>query len=108
MFGIANQLLACVALCVATTILVNTGKGRYAWTTILPLAFVATTTLTAGFMSIRDNFLAMTKVPATETQGWVNTILTIVLMTAAVVVLIDSLRRWMGHARRHGRDSALA
>jgi carbon starvation protein len=99
MFGIANQLLAAVALCVATTILVNTGKRRYVWTTLLPLAFVATTTLTAGFMSIRDNFLAMTRVPATETQGWINTVLTVLLMTSAVVVLIDSMRVWTRNGR---------
>jgi carbon starvation protein len=94
MFGVANQLLASVALCVATTILFNTGKGRYAWTTLLPLSFVATTTLTAGFLSIRDNFLIMARVEATRTQGWVNTVLTAVLMAAAVVVLVDSIRRW--------------
>jgi carbon starvation protein len=99
MFGIANQLLAAVALCVATTILVNTGKRRYVWTTLLPLAFVATTTLTAGFLSIRDNFLAMTRVPATETQGWINTLLTVLLMTSAVVVLIDSIRVWTRNGR---------
>ncbi|MBL8859636.1 MAG: carbon starvation protein A [Planctomycetes bacterium] len=99
MFGIANQLLACVALCVATTILINTGKGRYAWTTLMPLAFVATTTLTAGYMSIRDNFMAMTRVESTATQGWINVILTAVLMTAAIIVIVDSMRRWIDRGR---------
>jgi len=99
MFGIANQLLACVALCVATSILVNTGKARYAWTTVLPLAFVATTTLTAGWMSITGNFWAMPRVEATSTQGWINVILTAALMSAAILVLVDSLRRWFGANR---------
>jgi len=51
MFGVANQLLACVALCVATTILINSGKGRYAWTTLAPLGFISITTLSAGWIS---------------------------------------------------------
>ena len=56
MFGIANQLLASVALAVGTTIIINQGKARYAWVTLLPLSFVSVTTLTAGCMSVRDNF----------------------------------------------------
>src|SRR5213075_548959 len=56
MFGIANQLLAAVALCVATTMVINSGKAKYAWTTIVPLAFVGTTTLVAGYKSITDIF----------------------------------------------------
>ena len=56
MFGIANQLLAAVALCVATTVIINMGKARYAWVTIVPLSFVGTTTLVAGYESIRDIF----------------------------------------------------
>ena len=39
MFGIANQLLASVALAVGTTIIINTGKVRYAWVTLVPLSF---------------------------------------------------------------------
>ncbi len=45
MFGIANQLLAAIALCVGTTVIMNSGRAKYAWVTITPLAFVATTTL---------------------------------------------------------------
>jgi carbon starvation protein len=48
MFGIANQLLAALALAVATTIIINTGKAKYMWVTVVPLAFVSITTLTAG------------------------------------------------------------
>jgi carbon starvation protein len=110
MFGIANQLLAAVALCVATTILFNTGKGRYSWTTILPLSFVATTTLVAGWKSITDNFWPLSQKPETATQGYINVGLTAILMIAAVIVLIDSIRRWTGGRKRPeiATDSSLA
>src|SRR3989441_1484853 len=100
MFGIANQLLASVALCVATTILINSGKARYSWVTIVPLSFVATTTLVAGWESIRDIFWPQAQTPATATQGYINTSLTVLIMTAAVIVLIDSVRSWIGGRRQ--------
>ncbi len=100
MFGIANQLLASVALCVATTIIFNSGKARYAWTTIVPLAFVATTTLGAGWQSITDIFWPLAQKPETATQGYINVALTIILMTAAVIVIADSIRRWTSGSAR--------
>jgi carbon starvation protein len=96
MFGIANQLLAAVALAVATTIIINTGKARYVWVTLLPLAFVAITTLTAGVLSVRDNFwpMAIGPDPARHFQGYVNTTLTIVMMICVVVILSNAIWKW--------------
>jgi carbon starvation protein len=99
MFGIANQLLAAVALCVATTVIINMGKAKYCWVTIAPLSFVATTTLVAGWQSIRDIFWPQAQTAATATQGYINTSLTVLIMTAAVIVLVDSVRKWIGGRR---------
>jgi carbon starvation protein len=100
MFGIANQLLAAVALCVATTIVINSGKAKYAWVTIVPLSFVSTTTLVAGFKSITDIFWPLAQKPETSLQGLINTGLTAIIMVAALVIMLDSIRRWLG-TRRH-------
>ena len=93
MFGTANQLLATVALSVATTFLVNMGRVRYAPVTVLPMLFVAVTTLTAGFLSIRDNFLPLAAQPGQAFQGYLQSGLTATMMVLVVVILIDAGRR---------------
>jgi carbon starvation protein len=108
MFGIANQLLAAVALCVATTIIVNSGKARYSWVTLLPLSFVGSTTLVAGWQSITDIFWPLTKTPETALQGYINSSLTAIIMVAAVVILIDSIRGWLGLRKKPQPVSDLA
>ena len=100
MFGIANQLLAAVALCVATTIIINSGKAKYSWVTILPLSFVGSTTLVAGWKSITDIFWPLTLKPETAVQGYINVSLTAIIMIAAIVILIDSIRGWLGLRNR--------
>lgn len=63
LFGIANQMLAAIALCVATTILVKSGKLRYAWITAVPLLWLVIITTTAAWEKlfspeVRVGFLA--------------------------------------------------
>lgn len=52
LFGIANQMLAAVALMLGTVVLFKMKKGRYAWTTIVPAAWLLACTLTAGYLKI--------------------------------------------------------
>ncbi len=96
MFGIANQLLACAALCVGTTIILREAPHkRYAFITLGPLVFVATTTITAGVESLGRIYYPMTQVAATRFTGFVNLIVTSALLLGIVFVLIGSARRWL-------------
>ncbi len=95
MFGVANQLLAVVALAVATTITINAGRAKYAWATLLPMLFVATTTTTAGILEITGKFTKMTQVPATAIKGYLNIGLTATLLTLVAIILASSVARWL-------------
>jgi carbon starvation protein len=97
MFGIANQLLASVALAVGTTVIINAGRARYAWVTLAPLGFVAVTTLSAGALSVRDNFYPMAIGPdvTKHVQGYLNSGLTVVMMLCVVVILASAVLRWL-------------
>ncbi len=55
LFGIANQMLAAIALCVGTAILVKSGKLKYAWVTALPLAWLVIITSTAAWQKIMSD-----------------------------------------------------
>ena len=94
MFGTANQLLAGIALCVGTTVIINMGKAKYAWVTLVPMAFVMATTLSAGWLNITQNFIPMTQKQGLALQGYVNSILTAVIMICAVIIILDSFRSW--------------
>jgi len=93
MFGVANQLLAGVALTIATTALVNAGRVRYVWVTALPQTFVVITTLYAGWLNIFNNFLPRISKPGEAALGYINIVLTAIIMLCAVVVLAESAVR---------------
>jgi carbon starvation protein len=120
LFGISNQLLAAIALTVATTLLIKHGKVRYAWVTGIPLAWDAAVTLTAswqkvfssqptlGFFAQRARYadaLAQDKVlaPAKSlddmhsvvTNSTVDGILAAFFGLLVVIILVDAVRIWI-------------
>jgi carbon starvation protein len=64
MFGIANQLLAAIALAIGTTVIVEMKKAKYVWVTLVPMSFVVVTTFTAAFQMIRNHYWPKTATPA--------------------------------------------
>jgi len=114
LFGIANQLLAAIALCVSTTIIIKMGKIRYSWVTIAPLVFLSVATLMAGWQKVFSvdpalGFLAHARSLANSTSPDTARLifndnldagLCIFFMLVVVVVIIASAREWMLVASR--------
>ena len=99
MFGVANQLLAVIALAVVTTVVINSGRGRYAPLTLIPMAFVATTTTSAGILEIVGKYWKMTREPATQVKGWLNIGLTVTLLVLVSIILFEAVRKWIAAGR---------
>jgi len=94
MFGIANQLLAVLALCLVTTLLINTGRGKYAAVTLLPMVFVTVTTMTAG-VQMSQGFIA--KISGGEVLvGSLNLGMTLFVMVSVGTILLMAASRWLG------------
>jgi carbon starvation protein len=114
LFGIANQLLAAVALCIATTIIIKMDKMRYAWVTLIPLAWLATATLTAGWQKVFSpdpqlGFLAHAASIATSPDpnaarmifnDRLDAGIAVFFMAVVIVVIGASVREWVLVATR--------
>jgi len=97
MFGIANQLLACTALCIGTSLLLREApKRKYALVTFVPLVAVSISTLIAGIQSIRTIFWPLACQPSSRVTGVVNVAVTTTLLACVAAVLLGSGRKWVG------------
>ena len=123
LFGIANQLLAAVALAVATTVLLKMRRGHMLWVTLVPMAWLVSVTTTASYQKIFDanpriGFLAQARVLATqiasgtvpadkiaETQRLIfnnrlDAAVTAILLVMVLVLVVEALGEWIALARR--------
>lgn len=96
MFGIANQLLAAIALCVGTTLILNSRGSKYVWVTIVPMVFVLITTLTAAWQMVSTTFWnwTLSENAAERVRGYVDIGLTLFIATCVGIVLIEGMKRW--------------
>jgi carbon starvation protein len=120
LYGTANQLLAAIALCVATTILLKMHGAKYLWITCVPLAWLVAVTFTAAWQKIFSpipaiGFLAQAgrleaslragtaaDVAATQTlifNARLDAVLCGVFLVLVATILLDSMRVWMGILR---------
>jgi carbon starvation protein len=114
LFGIANQLLAAIALCVATTVLVKKHRARFMWVTCVPLAWLVIVTFTAGwqkifadapalgFLAQADSLAAGAQTAATATlifNARLDAALTGIFLILVATILLDSVRVWVGILR---------
>jgi carbon starvation protein len=100
MFGVANQMLAAIALAIVSAYLVNEGRGKYLWVTVVPMCVVCVTTTSAALELIGrywNTYQTQTHLPnpshALVVNSVISGLLTIAMLVSAYVVILVSMRR---------------
>src|SRR5437016_3013391 len=97
MFGVANQLLGMLALCVGTTVLIKMEKPQYLWVTAAPMVVVVIITLSATYELVLFFVGEAKAAPAGEGMPYyLDAALVGVVVVLALVALVDSIVKWYG------------
>jgi carbon starvation protein len=101
LFGVANQLLATIALCIGSLYLLNSGRGRYLPVTLFPMIFVGVTTITAAIENITDNYLPLAQAPGSALTGYLDAALCAIMVACVLIILAAAgVRVFRGAAQR--------
>jgi len=131
LFGISNQLLATVALCVGTTVIIKMGKARFAFVTLLPMTWLSIVTMTAGSQKLfsadpKLGFLAHASMVRNAIESgtlpaaiktvadarrmlfndYLDAAVAAFFMISVVVIVADSVREWLAVVR--GRKTVVS
>jgi carbon starvation protein len=95
MFGVANQLLAAIALAIGTTIIIKKSKPRYALVTIIPMLFMIVTTVTASYRLIRRHIADASLHTETASARYLDTGLIALMALLAIFISVDAAGTWI-------------
>ncbi|MBI5887762.1 MAG: carbon starvation protein A [Deltaproteobacteria bacterium] len=98
MFGVANQLLAALALCVGTTVIIKSGRARYAWVTFVPMVFMFVMTAVASW-ELYWIFALKASAAVNSAEAFtfrLDSILVLIMALLAVIAIVDSAYKWIG------------
>jgi carbon starvation protein len=94
MFGVANQLLAALALSIGTTVLIKIGKQRYVWITAVPMTFMVVTTLTAAYQLVLRFWGDAATKPQMANTLRIDAMLVGLMAVLVIVIMVDSIAKW--------------
>lgn len=96
LFGVSNQLLGTITLAIGTAYIYRTGRGRYAWVTMVPCIFMAVITGYADYLNVFDSYIPGGK--------WLMVGISAVMFILVTVVMIESIISWVRYARTVKED----
>lgn len=127
LFGISNQLLAVIALCVGTTIIIKMGKRKFAFITLVPLVWLLTVTVSAGLLKIfspspKLGFLAhaaslqdklnkgagsaeeLAKMPILMFNDYLDAVLDGTFMVLIMIIVVSAVIAWFKPTKHNHQD----
>ena len=129
LFGISNQLLAVIALCVGTTIIIKMGKRKFAFITLVPLVWLLTVTVSAGLLKIfspspKLGFLAhaaslqdklnkgagsaeeLAKMPILMFNDYLDAVLDGTFMVLIMIIVVSAVIAWFKPTKHNHQDQS--